>query len=307
VESLWRKTASLFLRHPILWLPFVCAHLLNASLDLLRRALVWRIVLWLSTSTRRSVLGGAPVKIHSYIAPAQIAWTSGLTEWTLRYLTTCISTIALVVTAAFVSMILRSEQPRLRAALAELRSYPRRILTYSFKLFFLYLAFDLFVSIPAFRLLQSIDSSTPATGWTQVANWALTQGQLLPSLILFAWIMTPVEIRLLRPLHAGPPSTGEKKLGRYFVILTGLCAVGLTLALPRLLFKLVTLRPFQEQILSSVASLLWVFPYLLGDIGVALIAAGWDWRLSESPLHSKLREHARILMPLHFNEPDQRS
>lgn len=306
MKELWRKTTNLFLKYPILWLPFVCANLLNDSLRMLGRAADTRILLWLATTTRGSVLGGSPVQIHSNIAPAQIAWISGLTEWSLRYLTACIGTVALVVTAAIVAMIVRGEQPRLRGALSELRNYPKRILGYSFKLYFFDLAFATFVRLTVFSLRHRFIYSFPPTGWDRFAIIAFTQGLLILRLIVFAWIMIPIEIRLLRPPDAGAPTADEKKLGRYFVILTGLGAIALTIALPRLLFSLVALRGFPEEVFSSLASLLWTFPYLLGDIGVALIAAGWNWKLDEAPTQSKLRELARVLMPLHFCQREER-
>lgn len=303
MQGLWRKTAKLFLKYPILWLPYVCAHLLNDALEMLRRSAVNRIFRWMTTW--HSVLGGASVRSYGSAAHAKLAWTIGVTGWSLRYVTLCISAVALVITAALVSMIVRGEQPRLRGALAELRSYPKRILGYSFKLFFLDLAFSTFVSLPALRLSHWLTYSAATTRWTRAANLALTQGHGIVSVILFAWIITPITIRLLRVPGAEPPTANEKKLGRYFVILTGIGGFALGAVLAPLLFRLVTLRPFPEQVYDSLVSLLWIFPYLLGDIGVALIAAGGEWQVGTTGSRFDVHKLRRVAMPLHSGRGDE--
>lgn len=300
MRQLWSKTAKLFLNYPILWLPYVCAQLLNASLNWLRRAAVFH---WLAMTTRRSVPGGISVPIYGSTASAKFAWVSGVTSWSLRYLTLCIEVVALVVTAALVTMIVRGEQPRLKAALAELRNYPKRILGYSLKLYLLVAIFAIFVSLPALRLLHWVTYSTATTGWwSQVANFALMRGQAFVSLVLFAWIITPVTIRLLRLPGAEPPSADEKKLGRYFVILTGIGALVLGPVFLTPLVKLVPLRAFPEQVYASLASIVLSFPFLLGDIGVALIATCGDLNLGEPFVYRKWRQLIRVLAPLHFNK-----
>ena len=125
MKELWRKTAKLFLNYPILWLPYFCASLLNSSLEMLRHAMRLWIFYWLST--RRSVLGGPPIQIDSDFAGTQAFWITGAMEWSLRYLFFCLDTLALVATAALVTMIVRGEQPRLRAALEDLRGSSKRI------------------------------------------------------------------------------------------------------------------------------------------------------------------------------------
>jgi hypothetical protein len=304
MRELWGKTAKLFLRYPILWLPCVCAGLLNGSFDLLRRAARTQVFYWLSM--KPSVLGGAPVHIYSEVVRARAFWISGVMEWSLRYLTIYFDTAALVVTAVLVTMVARGEKPRLGAALTELRNYPNRILGYSLKLYFLAMLFAIFVSLPALRLLHWITDLSTTTGWSRAANFALTQGQSLVSLILFAWIITPITIRLLRIPGAEPPSSDEKKLGRYFVILTGSGAFALSAALFPQLFKLVALRPFPERVYALLVSLVLSFPLIvLGAIAVALIADGGDWNLGEPSAHLKWRQLVRVLMPLHFDEREE--
>jgi hypothetical protein len=300
MRELWGKTAKLFLRYPILWLPYVCAGLLNGSFDLLRRAARTQVFYWLST--KPSVLGGAPVHIYSEAARARAFWISGVMEWSLRYLTIYLDTAALVLTAVLVTMVARGERPRFGAALAQLWNYLHRILGYSFKLYFLAVLFAIFVSLPALRLLHWITDVNTTTGWSRAASFVLTQGQSLVSLILFAWIITPVTIRLLRVPGAEPPSSDEKKLGRYFVILTGSGAFALSAALFPQLFKLVALRPFPERVYALLVSLLLSFPFIvLGAIAVGLIADGGDWNLGEPAAHVKWRQLVRVLMPLHFD------
>jgi hypothetical protein len=304
MRKLWGKTAKLFLRYPILWLPYVCAGLLNRSFDLLRRPAGTQLLYALSMQA--SVLGGASLHNHGELLHARAFWISGVMEWAFRFLAIFLDSAALVATAVLVTMIARGEQPGFRVVLAKLWKYPNRILGYSFKLYFLVMLFAIFVSLPALRLLHWISDLNTTTGWSRAANFALTHGQSLVSLILFAWIITPVKIRLLRVPGAEPPSSGEKKLGRYFVILTGFGAFALSATLFPLLFKLLALPPFPEQVYALLVSLVLSFPFIvLGVIGVALIADGGDWNLGEPSGDLKWRQFAHVLMPLHFDEREE--
>lgn len=303
MKELWRNSAKLFLKYPILWLPYVCVYLLDASLDILRRASFVPIIHRFSTS--RSALSGAFLHAYSEAAQVKAVWLSGAMQWSLRYVTICLGTVALLMTAALVNMIVRGEQPNLNSALAALRHYRGRILGYSLKLFFLTLVFATLVGLPAVHLMRVLTYSAPATGWSRAANFALTQGQLLLSLILFGWIMAPVTIRLLRPLDADSLSPGEKNLGRYFVIVAGFCALTLSASLFPLIVRIFPSRPFPQQVCSSLASLVLSFPFLIGEIGLALIAIGGDWKIGEPAIYGKYRELTRVLMPLHFSGRDE--
>src|ERR1700728_1358437 len=98
MRKLWREATNLFLKHPVLWLPTICVGLLNASLELLRRAVMTKVFYWLST--RPSLLGGAPAHVYGEVAYTRTFLISGLMEWSLRYVTICFDTVALVLTAA---------------------------------------------------------------------------------------------------------------------------------------------------------------------------------------------------------------
>ncbi len=118
--------------------------------------------------------------------------------------------------------------------------------------------------------------------------------------------MIPVTIQLLRVPGAVPPSADEKNLGRYFVILTGIGALALGAALFPLLFKLDTLRSFPRQIYDLLVSLVLYFPFLLGVIAVALIAVGGKWNVGETSTHRKWWGLVRVLMPMHFDQREER-
>ena len=305
MRKLWREATNLFLKYPILWLPTICAGLLNAALELLRRPVTTQVFYWLST--RPSLLRGAPVYVYSEVARTRTFWISGVMEWSLRYVTIYLDTVALVLTAALVTMIVRGEQPRFRVALAELWNYPRRILGYSLTLYCLIVIFDVFVSLPALRLLHWVTDLNAMTGWIRAANFTLTRGQSLVSLILFAWIITPVTIRLLRAPGAEAPSSDEKRLGRYLMILTGAAGLTLYAAFSPVLLKLVTLRPFSEQVYALLISLALSFPFtVLRVISVALVAASGNWNLAEPSPHRNWRQLAQVFMPLHFDNREQR-
>jgi len=150
-----------------------------------------------------------------------------------------------------------------------------------------------------------VTSSAGAKGWSQAINFAIPQGERFVSLILIAWIMMPIAIRLLRVPSAELPSADEKKLGRYFVILTGVGGIALSATLSPLLFKVVLPGRFPQLVYSSLISLVLSFPFLLGQIGVALIAVGGDWNPGETPAILKWRRLVRSMMPLH-SEPREK-
>jgi hypothetical protein len=61
MKKLLQKTVNTFLRHPILWLPYLCAYLLQDCLGWLRKLARKEIFVWCMTGIRHSVLGGPDI------------------------------------------------------------------------------------------------------------------------------------------------------------------------------------------------------------------------------------------------------
>lgn len=297
VKKLWRKTARIFLEHPVLWLPFLCAHLLTYGLHRLQRFVDSRIIE--RYETWRSVLGGRVFGNSNPAAHAQAAHIVSILGSSAQYLYMCIGATALVVTAFLVAMIIRDERPGLKPAMTELRNYPKRILGYSFKYWFLGLVLTSLIVIPMVHFVIPLQGRHPAI------VTLLTRVQVLITMALSAWIMTPIAIRLLRPPDSAPLTAVERRLGRYFAILAAIAVYALDALLIPLALKL--LQPHSSgaqhvsmDLLGSVLS----FPDLLASIALALLAAGGDWYADETPPLVNLRGLFRTLMPLHFHQGD---
>ena len=300
VKDLWRGTAKLFLKYPILWLPFICAHLADYGFNWLRGQAAWQIVKWFATW--HSVLGASGIAA-SEASNARALRIVSILGSGLQYVEICIGAIALVMTAFLVAMILRRQRPDLKAATAELRNYPKRILGYSLKYWCLDLVLMLLVTGPAYRLTMSPSSSSRPLIFLHLHAQLVMKVPVVAGIIITVWIMTPIAIRLLRPLNAAPLTAVEKRLGRYFAMLAALAAY----LFGALLFplELILLKPLPgaaqraaEDLLGFVLS----FPNLLAMIAISLLAIGGDWQIGEVFPRFHFREFLRTLMPLHFGQ-----
>jgi hypothetical protein len=265
MRELWLKAAGLFRKNPILWLPFFCAHLLTSCLVWVRKIATHEILAWIMT--KRSVLGGylGQPDLHSDTIHT-IERISFSLQWGTFYVACCLNVAALILTAVLLGMILRSQRPSLAAAFAALRYYPERILFYSLKFWLLSVLLDALIAWPAGHLLETMPHRTK---WILLA---LTDGQVLLTLLCSAWVMAPIAIRLLRPVDSGIVSAEDKRKGRYFYLLT----VAAMFTLSRILFSLVTRLPFNatnERAIVDLASFVVSFLSVLLFIALALLAA----------------------------------
>jgi hypothetical protein len=265
MRELSSKAAELFRKNPVLWLPFFCAHLLTSCLVWVRKFATHEILAWIMT--KRSVLGGnlGRSDLHSDTIQT-IERISFSMQWGTIYVDSCLNAIALVLTAVLLGMIVRSQRPSLATAFAALRYYPERILFYSLKFWLLSVVLDALMAWPASHLLETMPNRIK---WILLA---LTDGQVLLTMLCSAWVMAPIAIRLLRPVDSGIVSAEDKRKGRYFYMLT----VAAMFTLSRILFPLVTRLPFNatyERAIVDLASFVVSFLSVLLFIALALLAA----------------------------------
>jgi len=297
VLNLWRKTIELLRKHPILWLPYLGAHLLASALMWLRIFVSRRIIGWCPTV--HSVLGAA------YPNCGSETWGFKLTLIHLlragfEYADHCIFTIELVAIAAITGAILRGQRPSIETVTGSFSRSPGRMLMYSLKIWFLSLLLVALLYAPAY---VETFSTHIRSRW---ASHAFTTAQSMLSLVCYVWIMVTLAFALLRPANAGAVTASEKWQGRTFCILAGVAAYA-TQSLLNLLVQFVpafgsnAVRPIVLSILSPVFS----FPNLLADIALVLLASCEDWRSVEIGSVLNFRDWLRGLMPLHFGEGEE--
>jgi len=300
MQALIRKTLKLFASYPVLWLPFVCAELVGIGLDSLQRLTLKPLLTWFAT--RHTVFGGED-QVYDQAAQHKAIMASMPLEWGTRYLTFCLSAIALLLTAALVSMILRGQKPDLATAVAEaLRAYPRRIAAYALKFWVLSTLLYALVGQPTSFLFKSLPNVT-------FAVWNVIWGsETLLILLCSAWIMAPISLALLRPADAVPASPLQRQQARFF-------SIGITVAtflLSRLLdppiLKLIGNIPYRRGIFS-VTSLPIQLPNVFLLIALALIASESEEAMPDlPPLGPRIKRALEPLMPLHFRScPDTAS
>src|ERR1700722_14622238 len=146
--------------HPIVWVPYVCADLTASCLTWLRRLGTRGLIHWFAETNRGN-------HSHSVLEHNTISFSFGsptiqtaekihaILVWGTHYANIFVYTIALVLTAILVAMIIRGENPSLKAAIASLSAYPKRASLYSFKSWFLMLALYIAVFLIAERSLES--------------------------------------------------------------------------------------------------------------------------------------------------------
>jgi hypothetical protein len=289
MKSLGRKTAFLLRRHRILWAPYAVAMILTCSLSLLRGFVIDRILLWIASRQIESVLGGNFSSRGFDSVPIETLrrFNSAL-AWGTDYVSNCIDAAALVLTAILVGVILRGEGPALACAGARLRIYPKRILIYSWKEWFLRLVLSAVLDWPIHLSVTKL-----------YRGYSASDGLDLLGRLCFAWVMAPIAINLLRPANAGALSIQDKRLARYIYML----AVTTRYLLEYLQRPLVSVPGLYSSNAKYAAyyfsPLIAGLPFVFLYIAFALIADP-DLQDRIAPVDFRLPVWLRSLMPLHF-------
>jgi hypothetical protein len=294
VLNLWRKIIELFRKYPILWVPYICADLAASGLTSLRHLAGNAIFHWVATRHLHSVLGGDLVTTNPDSAVFKKAMLlAAPLGWATDYVNACLYIAALVLTAALVVTILRSEKPSAAAALPTLRTYLKRILIYALIFCALTLALTDLILLPTSYLLSGrLERSQILLNGTML-------GEQLLSLICTAWIMAPLAIALVRPADAAAVSAERKKLGRIAAMLAGAVTIVLEELSALLIIRHVRFSHFGLAVFNPVNSLVVNSPLILLFIALAVIAAEdpLEIRNGSNPRTPRLLE---TLMPLHF-------
>lgn len=262
MQALLRDTLKLCGKYPILWLPFFCAHICIVALG------------WLQSSVNLWMLNWG-TRTHSALAPNSSGFTeaslmklrlvSALLGSSVKYANLCFDTTGMVLTALLVFMILRGQKPNLAAAVSQLRSYPSRILWYSFLLFALSTVLSILVGIPVFLASSKLGQGSSVS--TQ-----LVHGEVLVTALLSAWIMAPLAVALLRSAKARVLSAAEKEQARYSLMLATVAVIALGLVLDPWVVHITTTGLHLQQAFVPLVLIFLKFPYVLAFVALALIA-----------------------------------
>lgn len=298
MKELWLETFELIRKHPVLWLPFLCASLAASGLSWFRRIEAKKLAYWLVTRhTTHSVLGGNSSPSLDGATISRAVRVSASLRWGFIYINTCIYTTALVLTATFVGMILCGQGLNLSGAREALRAYPKRILLYSLK------SWLLFAILTAFVVFPITYFTTPMWKYSQAVSSAFSIGEALLTSLCTSWIMAPIAIRVLRPVEAYEVSAEDKRLGRFAYMLAAVASIALSRLLDPLFMKLTSNLSISKGVLNF-SSVITDCPYALLYIALALLAAEGA-RDGELKAGLITREFLRALMPLHFRRGDE--
>jgi hypothetical protein len=259
----------------------------------------------LQSAAQNSILHWASAT-HSVLAPnangfpeaslAKVRLAAALLGITFKYTNLCLDTTGMVLTAVLVFMVLRGQKPNLFMAVNRLRSYPARVLWYSFLLFALSTVLSILVDIPVFLVSNKLGQGSPYSA-------QLLHGEVLVTALLSAWIMAPLAVALLRTAKAAALSTAEKEQARYSLVLTTAVVIALSLIFDPWVFS-VTAGLHSQSTIVPLALIVLKFPYVMAFVALALIA-GVDSQEDGPVMPSRLKEFFKGLMPMHSGNDDQ--
>jgi hypothetical protein len=290
MKSLWRKSAELLWKYPILWLPFLCREVLASLLGTLDHFVNRKFIAW--TVTKHYLIQGGsifPAKAYAVSLPAYAITC---------FIDGCIFASAIVLTGSLVRIVLSHPESNLteirsQRILSHLALERRRIIDFALKYGLLGTLLMGAIVLPLTYLAFSRGDQNPSYGNL------VSAGELIVTGFIIAWVMAPIALRLLRPANSGEVPPAARRIGR----LSMMIAAAATVLLGRSLAVLFAGLSINWPRAWSVPG---VFNMLLVNVAEAfllvvlvLIADGVS--VEERPQSNKLRRALIDLMPLHFN------
>lgn len=302
MRELWRKTFGMMREHPVLWAPYATAELLAFSLIKLFRLTLHPLLVWLSTTTTRSALGGTSETYDLDRGQHRAILLGGLLENGTHYVNACLLTLALVLTTVVAVEFLRGEIPVRASVVSALRPYTKRIFVFALKFCVVVWASTVVVLLPLSYLLSVILHPS-----RMVSSVSLGTGTIL-IMGSVAWIMAPVAIGLLRSQSAPLAEVWQKNVARHVALLAVLAMSILQFMDHRIDAHLTFSSRTEITAISALATLIINAPMAVLFTAFALLASG-QLREDETRSGHQLRQIMKNLMPLHFSpgqEPDRK-
>jgi hypothetical protein len=260
--KLWRKSFELFREYPVLWLPCVCAVLLNLAASRLERLGVSQLATWISI--RHSVLGGDiidPSAIEDH--RRMIVIPLGLS---MQFITVSLFVCALVATVKLMQMIESRETAEVAAAMKETLSKWRRISWFTLK-------FMLALGALALMMGAGVHVEENLHRLSAVMSSSLFLRLLgLVMVAVVGWLLMPATMRLL----GGPDDTrvfsSLRKVGAALMVFWSLAEYGLEKLLVAVEKGLILNTGFESLALSGLNAVVVNVPTIYFFIVLGMLA-----------------------------------
>jgi len=284
MRTLWRSSASLLRRYPILWLPLIVADATNFYLNwierLIQHSLRDQLISWLSQG--HTVLSDAPV--YATLSKSETMTVVLLTvplDWAVHFSSTVLYTSAMLITAAMLHNLAETGQTHLAAATDFVASSYLRILVFSAKLLAL-LAASAVLALPVLALALKLQTYLERSPYLSLRSQldmekANLSGYVyvLPLMLAIAYIIAPVALQLLRPPNS-IPTPQERRRARIAALIVTATVTILGFVVPRIeiLFLQQLSSPSSSviRLTNTIVSVITALPYVLLYIIFYLIA-----------------------------------
>jgi hypothetical protein len=289
VKDLWRKSAELLWKYPILWLPFVCSELLASLLGTFEHFVNRKIIAW-TVMKHYLIQGGS-------IYPAK-ALAVSLPAYAITYfIDACIFASALVLTGSLVRIVLSHPESNLtgirsQRILSHLALDRRRILDFALKYGLLATLMMGAIVLPLTYLVFSRGNQDPSYGNL------VTAAEMIVTGLIVAWVMAPITLRLLRPANSEEVSPAARRIGRFSIMIAAAATVLLGRSLA-VLFAELSINWPRAWSGPGILNMLLVRsaePFLF----IVLVLIADEVSVEKRPHSNKLRRALIELMPLHF-------
>ena len=299
MQEICRRMTELLRNHPILWLPYIAAHLLAICLWQFRGLAEKGIFHLFTTGHSHSVLGG-DIAFHRYdsatLARASIAYAPiGIATIVA---VVCLFVAALLATANIVDSIEREQRPEGREILKSLAAHWRKIILFALRFLITFGAFAAATMIPSYYLLYLAHRQDLLTSF-----W-LVDGLMLIVVGCTAWLIMPATMRLLGGETVVQVSAQTRNQGAILAILAVEAGAVIGFFVPKLEASMMLNTRWEITALSVFNSVIANAPDALLFIALALLAAEFS-KERENKNGSKIRELLPILMPLHFGKNEE--
>jgi hypothetical protein len=291
MRTLWRTTASLLRKYPILWLPVAIARLISFNLHQLdstiRSKLTHALMPWVMHTYAHSVLSGNIVIDSSEPdALRKLAVLTAPIQYGTRFLGDFLFACALIATAAILHSLATTGRATLREATAPIYLTSYRILTFCLKVFGLGLISTWIISFLSPFMWSFIDRNGPekllhlplysrmALGRSTFLFSFFDQLWILPITLSVVYVIAPIEVHLLQPPDL-PPTQNQSKQARLaeMTAAVAISALGLVaFAAQQGAFELVFRTGPHLYLVRAMSSLLIAIPYVPLYIAFYLIA-----------------------------------
>lgn len=277
-----------FLReYPILWLPCVCASLLDYFLNWLQKVIKREAIVALTTS--HSVLGGnTSDSDYTYAWHRALAITAPISLGFLFAIVVAY-VAGFVVTACLVREGIGGKRPDLAGAFRSLRTRIGKVLIFSVKLILLFIVLICIVAAVFVAILYALPGHGASHSFFGVRG-AISVFMLLMSLlvIVVAWFMVSESIQLIGDLPAEPVPAWIKTSGWHVAILAAVAGLAINLlTFPAISALLKALRPDQglcDFFIRSAGAIAGGLPLAFLWIALALLA--YEAQIPEIPCPS---------------------